>query len=231
MTRAAPGGALREGRSRLRPVRHVTSARPAERDAGPDGDRWPGQPLAVPIPLVPRARRRRRRRRLLVAGGAAALAVAAWAGFASPVRSGGTPPVELGGAGTAVRLPAIAVRVDDGVRVFDATGAELGPARSAPPGVPVVDVEPAALAPPTLLAVLRVRRELPTALLGEIAQSGATSRDGVWFRLHDGTRVEWGSPLDAAAKAPALAALRRTVPAGRQATIDVSAATAPAVSW
>jgi hypothetical protein len=246
MSRAAPGGALREGRfrpgallsgrPRPRAVPAPVAARtPDAGEPGESGDLGAGPSIGDPIPLVPRARRRRRSARLLalpVVGSMAALAVVAWTVLGSPLgrvatlRSEGTSPPRA-----AARVPVVAVRGADGVRVFDATGDDLGTVRSAPAGVPVVLVEPAALTRPTLLAVLRVRRELPPALAGELAQIGATSPDGVWLRLRDGTRVEWGSPGEAEAKAQALAALRRTVPAGRRATVDVSAATAAAVSW
>jgi cell division protein FtsQ len=129
------------------------------------------------------------------------------------------------------RVPAVALRVDGGVRVFDVAGGDLGTARAVPPGVPVVVVEPDALTAPTVLAALRVWRELPPGLAAQVAQIGATSPEGVWLRLRDRTRVAWGAAEDAARKAAAVTGLRRTVPAGRDATIDVSAAGAPAVSW
>jgi hypothetical protein len=213
MNRAAPGGALREGRFRPRALLSAPDRAPR-----------------APTPLVPRARRRRWRIRWLVLGGLVVLALVAWAVLASPLGRGRTHAGH-GSAGAAVRVPAVAVRVADGVRVFDEVGDDLGTVATPPAGVPVVVVEPAAVSPPTVLAALRVRRELPPPLAAQVAQIGATSPDGVWLRLRDGTRVQWGSPEDAAAKAHAVDALRRTVPKGRRATIDVSAATAPAVSW
>ena len=68
------------------------------------------------------------------------------------------------------------------------------------------------------------------ALAAEVARAGATSPDGVWFGLRDGSRVVWGGAGDTAAKAELLAALRRSVPAAPGTTFDVSAPDAPAVS-
>ena len=128
------------------------------------------------------------------------------------------------------RAPAAGVRVAGGVRLYDATGADLGLVAVAPPGVVLVDVPAAALRPAVVLAVVRVRRSLPPALASEVVATGAASPDDVWLRLRDGTRVTWGSDEDAAAKAAALAVLRRAEPPGRPVAVDVSAPGAPAVS-
>jgi hypothetical protein len=219
MSRAAPGGALLEGRFRSRVLL-------------PGGSRHGREEHDPPIPLVPRIRRRRWRTRLLILGAVAALGVAAWAVYASPLlHRRHQPAAERPSGVAATRVPAVGVPVATGVRVFDAAGEDLGTVARVPSGVPLIAVEPAALSSRTVLAALQVRRELPAALAAEVTQVGATSPAGVWLRLRDGARVTWGSPGAAAAKAAAVATLRRTVPAGHRATIDVSAPTAPAVSW
>lgn len=221
MSRAAPGGALREGRFRSR---LLLPARPRAARDGRDAD-------DPPIPLVPRIRRRRRRTRLLVLLAVGAGGVAAAAAFASPLlHRGPHGAAERAGGAVATRAPAVGVPFATGVRVFDAAGEDLGMVATAPSGLPLVAVEPAALTAETALAALHVRQELPAALGAEVAQVGATSPAGVWLRLRDGSRITWGSPGAAVAKAAAVAALRRTVPPGHHATIDVSAPTAPAVS-
>jgi cell division protein FtsQ len=273
MSRAAPGGALREGRSRPRIPLPGARPAPARSDDGKDGDAG----LAPAVQL--RRRRRLGRGRVLLAGVAVA-GIAAWGLLASPfvavdrvdvtgasprwigqVRAAadgelGRPVGRVDAAAVAARIravpgvltasvgvrwphtltvhvvervPAVGVRVGSKVRVFDASGVELG-VGPAPGRVPLVVVPTRALTPATVVAALRVRQALPRRLAAQVAELGARSPDGVWLVLRDGTHVVWGSAHDAAGKLGALTALRKAARGGRGHTVDVSAPDAPAVS-
>jgi len=77
-------------------------------------------------------------------------------------------------------------------------------------------------------AAVEARRQLPAALAQQVTGLGATSADGVWFVLRDGSQVVWGSSERGVDKAAVLAALRATSPVA--ARYDVSAPDTPAVS-
>jgi cell division protein FtsQ len=128
------------------------------------------------------------------------------------------------------RRPAVAVPVAGGVRLFGADGVDLGVVARPPAGLPRLVVPAGALRPRTVLAAEQAWSGLPRGLAAEVVQAGATSPDGVWFALRAGARVVWGSSGDGAVKAEVLAALRRTAPATRGTTFDVSAPDAPSVS-
>jgi cell division protein FtsQ len=127
------------------------------------------------------------------------------------------------------RTPAVGVRVPGGVRVFDAAGVDLG-VKLVARGLPLVTVPAKAVRGGTAAAALRVRNSLPPSVRKQVVELGATTPDGVWFLLRDGTRVRWGSADAPAEKAAALAVMRSVAPAGRARTVDVSAPDAPAVS-
>jgi cell division protein FtsQ len=131
------------------------------------------------------------------------------------------------------RVAAAAVPVDGGLRLVDEQGFDLGVVPAAPQGVlrvvaadasgAAVRVEGAGVA-----AAVSVRAQLPAALGAEVTAVGATSADGVWFRLRDGATVVWGSAGRGADKADVLAVLRSATPGA--ARYDVSAPDAPAVT-
>ncbi len=244
MTTIAPGGALHEGptlprallprlgflRPVVRPVRPVLS--PVLRAALPAHLR--ARPLLPPAgrrPLADAAAAPAARggRRVLVAvlaaaGGAAAVAAA--------VLSWPTPAAHPVAAPAGA--PAAAVPVAAGLRLLDAAGTDLGVVATAPAGVPqvVAGSDPGIVAGrvdvAAVTAALAVRAQLPPALAREVVAVGATSRDGVWLALRDGTRVAWGSPDRPEDKAAALAALRAA--AAHAAGYDVSAPDAPALT-
>ena len=278
MTAVAPGGALREGRSR--PATRLPAIAPVLRVVSPPEVTAPSCPLDdAPAPSPAPAASTRRRAVPLLAG--AAVAALAWALLAAPfarvgsvevsgasprwaaaVRDAaapalGRPLLLAGSAGVAERVRAVpgvrsvsvgvrwpgtltvdvverragvAVPVAGGVRIFADDGVDLGLEARPPAGLPRLVVPAAALAPRTVLAAEQAWHGLPQALAAEIVQAGATSPDGVWFALRGGARVVWGSPEDGALKASVLAALRRTAPATRGTTFDVSAPDAPSVS-
>jgi cell division protein FtsQ len=91
------------------------------------------------------------------------------------------------------------------------------------PGVTATRVDGAGVA-----AALAVRAQLPAALAAEVVHVGATSADGVWFRLRNGAIVVWGGADRAADKAAVLAVLRLDAP--HAVRYDVAAPDAPAVS-
>jgi cell division protein FtsQ len=275
MTRAAPGGALREGRSGPRSTLSTAGASSAPPEAVP-GREETGDSVVGAVPL--RVRRRGRAGRVFVVGLAGA-GVAAWLLLASPfttltavdvegassrwaeqVRLAaeqelGTPLARIDAGAVAERVqavpgvlrasvrtrwphglvvnlvertPAVGVRVPAGVRVFDASGVDLG-VKLVARGLPLVTV-PGKVRGATAAAALRVRNSLPPSLREQIVELGATSPDGVWFVLRGGTRVTWGSADAPAEKAAALAVMRSIAPSGRARTVDVSAPDAPAVS-
>jgi cell division protein FtsQ len=77
-------------------------------------------------------------------------------------------------------------------------------------------------------AALAVRAQLPSGLVAEVVEVGATSADGVWFRLRDGATVVWGDARQTVDKAEVLGALRAAAP--HAVRYDVAAPDTPAVS-
>src|SRR4051812_21603639 len=277
MTAVAPGGALREGRSR--PGAGLPPIGPVLRVVAPVQVPAPSCPLEDAPEPSPAVSPRRRRAMPVFAG--AAVAAVAWALLASPFATVrrvevtgasprwaaavggaaapalGRPLLFAGGAGVAERVGAVpgvrsvsvgvrwpgtltvavverpaalAVAVPGGVRLFADDGVDLGLEARPPAGLPRLVVPAGALGPRTVLAAEQAWRGLPRALAADVVQAGATSPDGVWFALRQGAGVVWGSSGDGAVKARMLAVLRRTTPATRGTTFDVSAPDAPSVS-
>ncbi len=131
------------------------------------------------------------------------------------------------------RVAAAAVPVAGGVQLLDAAGADLGVVASAPQGVQRVVAGDASGAlggrvdGTGVAAALAVRAQLPAGLAAEVVEMGATSADGVWFRLRGGATVVWGDAGRAADKADVLDALRAVAP--QAVRYDVAAPDAPAV--
>ena len=188
------------------------------------GPRWGDAVRAVVAPELGRSA-------LLVDTRAVAARIEAVPGVRSAsvaVRWPGTLVVEVH-----ERSAAAAVTVGGGVQLLDVTGVDLGTVASAPQGVQQVvarnasgvatRVEGAGVA-----AALAVRAQLPGALAAEVVDLGASSADGVWFRLRDGGTVVWGGADRAGDKAAVLAALREATP--HAARYDVAAPDTPAVS-
>lgn len=121
------------------------------------------------------------------------------------------------------REPVAAAPRDDGFALLDPEGVQVGTVDVAPETLPTVDVPEGARGADALRAVLTVLGGLPPELLAEVSGAGASSGDTVRFRLHDGSRVEWGSAESSALKLRVLEVLRQ-----RPASVyDVSAPTMP----
>lgn len=112
-----------------------------------------------------------------------------------------------------------------GFALLDEEGVQVGRADAAPAGLPVVDV-PAGDAR-TLQAVLGVLRQLPPALLAEVAGVAAQTQDTVTMHLRDGVEVDWGSSQETALKVAVLTALRASPTAKGAHVYDVSAPRLP----
>lgn len=112
-----------------------------------------------------------------------------------------------------------------GFALLDEEGVQVGRADAAPAGLPVVDV-PADDAR-TLQAVLGVLRQLPPALLAEVAGVAAQTQDTVTMHLRDGVEVDWGSSQETALKVAVLTALRASPTAKGAHVYDVSAPRLP----
>lgn len=112
-----------------------------------------------------------------------------------------------------------------GFALLDEEGVQVGRADAAPAGLPVVDV-PADDAR-TLQAVLGVLRQLPPALLAEVAGVAAQTQDTVTMHLRDGVEVDWGSSQETALKIAVLTALRASPTAKGAHVYDVSAPRLP----
>lgn len=122
------------------------------------------------------------------------------------------------------RYPVAAVPRDGRIALLDSDGVQVGGSVDEPPeGLPVVAVPPGAQAPDSLRAVLTVLGALPSPLLTDVAEAGASSPDAVWFTVTDGSRVEWGNTEAPELKTRVLEVLRQR-PA---AVYDVSAPTMP----
>ena len=112
-----------------------------------------------------------------------------------------------------------------GFSLLDQEGVQVGRAAKAPAGLPVVDV-PADDAR-TLQAVLGVLRQLPPALLAEVAGVAAQTQDTVTMHLRDGVEVDWGSSQDTPLKIAVFTALRASPAAKGAHVFDVSAPRLP----
>ena len=112
-----------------------------------------------------------------------------------------------------------------GFALLDEEGVQVGRAEAAPPGLPVVDVP--ADDPRTLQAVLGVLRQLPGALLSEVAGVAAQTQDTVTMHLRDGVEVDWGSSQETQLKIAVLTALRASPTAKGAHVYDVSAPRLP----
>lgn len=122
------------------------------------------------------------------------------------------------------RYPVAAVPRDGRIALLDSDGVQVGGSVDEPPeGLPVVAVPPGAQAPESLRAVLTVLGALPSSLLTDVAEAGASSPDAVWFAVTGGSRVEWGNTEAPELKTRVLEVLRQR-PA---AVYDVSAPMMP----
>jgi cell division protein FtsQ len=80
-------------------------------------------------------------------------------------------------------------------------------ASHAPAGLPRVEVSLAVAGNGVLRGCLDVLHGLPANLAGQVSSIGADSSDGIWLKLKDGARVEWGDSADTPHKAQVLTAL------------------------
>jgi cell division protein FtsQ len=142
------------------------------------------------------------------------------------------------------RVGIAAVPRSGGYQVVDEDGVTIATSKTAPALLPVLDVDPGAQDGAVLRAALAVRSALPASLSGQLRAFGAKSRDGIWFQLSNGHRVQWGSAEQTEAKLASLAALQSAVrkgrlprelgaapTSGRVLVLDVSAPENPSLHW
>jgi cell division protein FtsQ len=121
------------------------------------------------------------------------------------------------------RRPVAVARSASGWQLLDEHAVDIGATSTAPPGLPVLALDPATTDPAVLLAATQVAAELPPRLRARVEQVVARSPDDVRLALVSGEAVRWGSADDGTLKAQVLAALMRK-PAH---VYDVSAPDAP----
>jgi cell division protein FtsQ len=104
------------------------------------------------------------------------------------------------------RVPVAAIPAGSGQALVDIDGVTIGRVRSAPAGLPRLQVALGSGGVASLRGCLQVLQGLPPVLRHQLRGIGADSPDGIWLKL-GGSRVEWGSSADSALKAQVLAAL------------------------
>jgi cell division protein FtsQ len=107
------------------------------------------------------------------------------------------------------REPVAAVGRAPAFTLVDGTGAQLGTARSLPPGIVRLGVAHAGPDDPTTRAALSVLRVLPPVVRSHLAAVRAASPEQVTLVLRDGRTVLWGGVGEARAKAAVIVPLLR----------------------
>lgn len=122
------------------------------------------------------------------------------------------------------REPVLVVAGDDGDRLLDPAGVDLGPvADESLPRLEDVEVGTDAFE-----AVVAAVVAMPDDLLERVTSVTATTTDDIQMTLADGSTVVWGSAEESDLKADVLAALVEAA-AGETVTFDVSAPEHPVV--
>ncbi|PFG38401.1 cell division protein FtsQ [Georgenia soli] len=126
------------------------------------------------------------------------------------------------------REPVASAPAEGGWVLLDDQGVQVTTVPEAPADLPEVTVplSTSAETAPALDAVLTVLGSLPTDLLGQVAEAGASSAEHVTLKLADGATVQWGSAEENELKAEVLLVLRQQ-PAG---VYDVSVPRSPTTS-
>lgn len=133
------------------------------------------------------------------------------------------------------RTPELLMQAGGEFVEVDAEGVRFATVRTAPQGVPLLEMT--ASDSPSLhrfgidrlrRAAVEVTRDLPTAVRKDVHKVRVRSYDAVTLELTGGRTVAWGSREEGAEKAKVLTALLKAAHGGRH--FDVSVPSAPAVS-
>ncbi|MGW7573798.1 cell division protein FtsQ/DivIB [Streptomyces sp. NPDC054765] len=133
------------------------------------------------------------------------------------------------------RVPELVMRADGKFAEVDAEGVRFATVRTAPQGVPLLEM--AVSDSPSLRrfgndrlrrAAVEVAGDLPTAVRTDVRKVRVRSYDAITLELNGGRTVAWGSREEGAEKAKVLTALLKAAHDGRH--FDVSVPSAPAVS-
>ncbi|HST86201.1 MAG TPA: FtsQ-type POTRA domain-containing protein [Kineosporiaceae bacterium] len=110
------------------------------------------------------------------------------------------------------RVPVAALPAGSSLSLVDRDGVEVERVKTAPAGLPRLEVDRGAASVPALRGSLAVLQALPSTLSQRLLAIGADSPDGIWLQLRDskvpgGARVEWGDSAQTRRKARVLTAL------------------------